>query len=81
MTSIGSLTGRLDPTGLWLDTPDGRVAVSFDANDVDTVWNAQGRRVQITGLLTHDDAGQLIRVRLQQLEILPEAGDALPRRR
>lgn len=69
--TIGSVTihGR-NRAGLWPERGP-RVDVQFDKDRLNEISNALGRRVQVAGLLERNARGQLLRVRLRRLEILP----------
>jgi hypothetical protein len=82
--SIGSAIGRIETAtlrqrreaSLWLERTDKRVAIAFEARDVDTIRAAWGRRVEVRGVLERDHDGQLVRVRMRQLDILAEQTDS-----
>ena len=78
-TSIGSVVGRLDSAsysrheaGLKPEDGSARVAVRFSTEHVDIVREAWGKRVEVSGLLSHDSADRIVRVRMRRIDVLAE---------
>lgn len=84
--SIGSVIGHLDSISvhdknearLWPERGGPPVLVRFSSDDLDCVKSYLGERVEASGRLRRDQAGQLVSVQLRTLERLPSIDDSPP---
>lgn len=82
-TVIGSVVGTLESitvhakkeASLYNDFDKRRVVVSFAEADYPRVHAALRKRVEVYGILHEDNAGRPVRIRLQDLEVLPQDED------
>lgn len=80
---IGSVSGTLESltvhakreASLYNDFDKRRVVVSFAEADYHRVHAALRKRVEIYGVLQEDSAGRPLRIRLQDMEVLPQDDD------
>jgi hypothetical protein len=80
---FGSVTGTLESltvhakreASLYNDFDKRRVVVSFAEADYQRVHAALRKRVEIVGLLQEDSAGRPLRIRLHDMEVLPQDED------
>lgn len=86
--SIGSVVGTIRSVtlqsgrsaGLWLDgrNKNHRVKVVFAESDLELVRRAFGRRVVVRGELSRNAKGQILKVDMRSIEVLPTADQAPP---
>ena len=82
-TVIGSVSGTLESitvhakreASLYNDLDKRRVIVSFAETDYPRVHAALRKRVEVHGVLQEDSAGRPLRVRLRDMEVLPQDDD------
>jgi hypothetical protein len=72
-----NLHGRREAT-LYDDLDGARVVLSFGEQLVEQIRSALRRRVEALGDVTEDEEGRPLRVRLQQVELLPADEDMRP---
>ncbi|TDU89185.1 hypothetical protein EV138_2745 [Kribbella voronezhensis] len=83
--SIGSVVGmigsinihRRSVAGLWPERGGSRLEVTFNAEDLDAVRAALGQRVLVAGRLKRNGAGQIVRLDMRTLELLPTDHESL----
>jgi len=82
--SLGSVIGRLDSisvhkrrlAGVWDSITGLRVEVTFTDNQVQEIKNALGKRVEIFGLITRDFNDNPLKIKMRELEVLPDVGES-----
>ena len=72
-----NLHGRREAT-LYDDLDGARVVLSFGEQLVERIRGALRRRVEATGDVTEDEEGRPLRIRLQEVELLPPDEDCGP---
>lgn len=80
---IGSVSGTLESltvhakreASLYNDFDKRRVVVSFSEADYPRVHAALRKRIEVYGVLQEDNAGRPLRIRLQDMEVLPQDDD------
>ncbi|HEY9414418.1 MAG TPA: hypothetical protein VIQ30_06655 [Pseudonocardia sp.] len=83
--SIGSVIGRLDTVtlhgkyeaGVWSELGGERAAIQFDADQVDQIRAAWGKRVEVAGVIIRDAEDKPLTVRMRSLEVLRDDGPPL----